>query len=811
MSDTVDDRVLIADIETDGLLKKLTRIHVLVVRDAATRETFVFRHRDAHPAFEAFPVTQPGVLFDVEEENTIPQGIEMLMNGGTLVGHNFIGFDIPAMRKVYPYFQPRGNVRDSLVLTRVIMPDTKDIDYPMWRAGRMPGKLVGKHSLDAWGYRTGARKGDYSAEMEKLGKDPWASWNQDMEDYCVGDVDVTEVLWAAIVKELPPEACVVDEHETHDLAAAIERNGFPFNIGGALKLTEDLQYAYEIVAADAKAAFGPWYAPEKKVRVGIEWDDPDGANKKKFAEDMYAIETETKPAKMQRYHKRRPAFGENLDPSRTWWGDVTLPKRTMKITSVTGGKCIRSEAVLNPETGFYDHAYCRIKQMDFNPGSRDQVIDRFQQVYDWVPKKHEFTENGTPEINDEVLRALKHIPVAEKLAECFFLKKYLGQIANGKQSWTKAYDQNTGCIHCYINTGGTVSGRCSHVNPNLGQVPSVDEKPVWIKISQDPKTVERIAHLKEMTTARGCTEPEATVALAKLRNLETDTKKINPLMLGNSGQLLPSCFTFDGEEKEEAPVLGRPGEYGWECRSLFGVPPGWLQCGIDLSGIEFRCLAELTLPFDDGELIDVIRSGQDIHVFNQKKTGITSRGIIKRCLYGLMYGAGDYKLGVTADPSLAGDEHLAIALGKRIREQIMQGLPALNEAIKLVRRQAEGGYLIGLDGRKLHCRQEYSALNLRLQSNAALLAKKWLCLTEREALRRGWDHGWYSDRNKDGQGDFAMMAFVHDEQQSAVRPEFIREFGKIGTDAALEAGKHFKFVCPIEAKAKFGTTWAECH
>lgn len=771
MTEQTDGRVLIADIETDGLLKRLTRVHVLVVRDAATSETFVFRHRDASDSFEAYPVTRPGVMYQVDAENTIPEGLAMLEAGGTLVGHNFIAFDIPAMRKVYPSFHPRGNIRDSLVLTRVIMPDTKDIDYPLWRAGRLPGKLIGKHSLDAWGYRTGARKGDYSEEMTKLGKDPWVSWNQDMEDYCVGDVDVTEVLWAAIVKELPPEECVTDEHDTHDLCAAIERNGFPFNMGGALKLQQDLQSAYEIVAADAKAAFGPWYKPEKKRRVGIEWDDPDGANKTKFVEDMYAIETETKPAKLQRYHKPRPEYGEDL--SRTWWADVTLPKRTMNITSSTGGKCLRSAAVLNPETGFYDGAYCRIVREDFNPGSRDQVIDRFQQVYDWVPKPHEFTENGNPEVNDEVLRALKdRIPVAEKLAECFFLNKYLGQIANGKQSWIKAYDQTTGCIHCYINTGGTVSGRCSHINPNLGQVPSVAEKAI------------------------------------------RDEKKpgwINPLMLGNSGQLLPSCFDFDGNEKVEAPVWGRPGEYGWECRSLFGVPEGWRQCGIDLSGIEFRALAELTLPFDDGELIDVIKTGQDIHAFNQKKTGITSRSIIKRCLYGLMYGAGDYKLGVTADPRLAGEEHLAIALGKRIREQIMTGLPALKKAIEFVQRQAESGYLIGLDGRKLHCRQVYAALNLRLQSNAALLAKKWLVLTEREALRRGWDHGWKSARNSDGRGDFAMMAFVHDEQQSAVRPELLREFGQIGTEAALAAGKHFKFVCPIEAKAKFGTTWAECH
>jgi DNA polymerase family A len=771
-------QTLIWDIETDGLLKQLTRVHVLVIRDAETRETFVFRKRDASPALELHPVTNPGITVAVEAEDNIADGVAMLEAAGQLVGHNIIAFDIPATRKCYPTFRPRGLLRDSLPLVRVIMPDTSDIDFPMWREGRFPGKLIKSHSLDAWGYRTGARKGDYKAEMEKLGKNPWAGWNQDMEDYCVGDVDVTEVLWAAICKEMPPEQAVDEEHDIHDLCAVMERNGFPFDAAGALKLTEDLRSAYDLVAADAKAAFGPWYKPEKKRRVFPEWDDPEGANKAKYAEDMNCLESGAEPTKRRKYHKHHPEFGEDM--SRTWWADVFVPKKTMKVRlRQPTGTCThttRMAGTLNPETGFMDGAYCKIVREEFNPGSRDQVIDRFEQVFDWVPNRHDFTENGNPEVNDAVLRALakrkdKPIPIADKIAECFFLNKYIGQVSNGKKSWLKAYDADTGCIHCYINVGGTVSGRCSHVNPNLGQVPACQERPV---------------RQKDGTP--------------------------NPQFLSNSGQFIDACFDFTGKEKVEAPLPGRIGEYGWECRALFGVDPAWgWQVGVDLSGIEFRCLAELMLPFDDGELIEVIKSGQDIHAFNQMKTGIQSRNIIKRCLYGLMYGAGDYKLGITADDTLTSDEGAAVALGRQIRAQIMEGLPALRLAIQKVTAEARCGYLIGLDGRKLKCRAEYAALNLRLQGNAALIAKKWMVLTERNALRRGWDHGWFSNSNGDGNGDFVMMAFVHDEMQNAVRDELKFEFGQVSMDSALEVGRHFKFVCPIEAKAKYGHNWAECH
>lgn len=764
-------KTLIWDIETDGLLPTMTRIHCLVIRDAATRETFRFRRREAHLAFECHPVTKPGVLSPIEAEDTIADGVAMLESADIIVGHNVIGFDIKAVQKIFPTFRPPlHKVRDTLPLTRVIMPDTYDSDIPLWKAGRLPGALIKSHSLDAWGYRTGARKGDYSAQMEALGKNPWASWNMDLEDYCEVDDDVTEVLWAAIQSAMPPDEAVELEHAVHDLCAVLENNGFPFDREGAIALQDHLQSEYEKVTDAAKAAFGPWFAPEKKYRVAPMWDDPEGANQAKYEADMRAEATGAAPEKLRKYYKPRPEFGEDM--SRAWWGDVFVPAKAARFRSRVPAELCGLD--INGEPALYSHRspdapYCKIIKKDFNPGSRHDVIDRFQQVYGWEPK--EFTENGNPEVNDGVLRGLAStIPVAEHIAECFFINKYLGQIAHGKQAWLKTYNKDTGGIHCYINVGGTVSGRCSHVGPNLGQVPACIEAAVRLKDGSP-----------------------------------------NPKLCGLSGALLPHCFDWDGNEKKEAPLLGRNGEWGWECRSLFGVPPEWVQVGVDLSGIEFRCLAELTLPFDDGELIEVIKSGQDIHAFNQKKTGIENRGVIKRCLYGLMYGAGDYKLGITADPSLTGDEVAATRLGKQIREQIMAGLPALKRAIELVQREAACGYLIGLDGRKLHCRHEYSALNLRLQSNAALLAKKWLVLTERNALARGWDHGWFSGMNSDGFGDFAMMAFVHDEQQNAVRPELMRDFGKVATDAALESGKYFNFVCPIEAKAKFGRTWAECH
>ena len=57
------------------------------------------------------------------------------------------------------------------------------------------------------------------------------------------------------------------------------------------------------------------------------------------------------------------------------------------------------------------------------------------------------------------------------LANYFMIQKRLGMLAEGKNAWLKLEKQNR--IYAGINSNGAVTGRCTHSNPNLGQVPSV--------------------------------------------------------------------------------------------------------------------------------------------------------------------------------------------------------------------------------------------------------------------------------------------------------------------------------------------------
>jgi len=105
----------------------------------------------------------------------------------------------------------------------------------------------------------------------------------------------------------------------------------------------------------------------------------------------------------------------------------------------------------------------------FNPGSRQQIADRLKQKYGWEPEKT--TEKGNPVVDDEVLEKLPY-PEAKPLAEYMLLKKRLGQIADGNNSWLKLVNNNTGRMHGDVVTNGCITGRCAHRYPNMGQVPA---------------------------------------------------------------------------------------------------------------------------------------------------------------------------------------------------------------------------------------------------------------------------------------------------------------------------------------------------
>jgi DNA polymerase I len=245
--------------------------------------------------------------------------------------------------------------------------------------------------------------------------------------------------------------------------------------------------------------------------------------------------------------------------------------------------------------------------------------------------------------------------------------------------------------------------------------------------------------------------------------------------------------------------------YGKECRELFNAG-GWFQVGVDAKGLELRCLAHFMHPYDLGVYAAVVTEG-DVHTMNQIAAGLPTRDDAKTFIYAFLYGAGDAKIGRIVKGTAAD--------GKRLKKSFLTQTPAirsLKAAIEsvLIDEEYRGKvvkwkrhYLLGLDGRTLNVRSIHSALNLLLQSAGALICKKWCCLLD-DKLSAEYKHGW--------DGDYAFLAWVHDEVQVAARTKEIADrVAVLAEEAMIETKEFFGFKVTLGTDAKIGMNWSECH
>ncbi len=225
-------------------------------------------------------------------------------------------------------------------------------------------------------------------------------------------------------------------------------------------------------------------------------------------------------------------------------------------------------------------------------------------------------------------------------------------------------------------------------------------------------------------------------------------------------------------------------------RKLFQATPGYVMVGADLSGIELRMLAHYLARFDKGRYSEILLTG-DIHQTNADKIGI-SRRLVKTVTYAFLYGAGDVKIGHSYDKQLPDDK--ARKKGREIRKAYIEAIPGLKELLEAVHKASERGYVRGLDNRHILVDSRHKSLNYLLQGSAAIIAKKWMVLTnERSPIN---SH---------------QLAFVHDELQFECKKTEVRELQNILESTAVEAGEYYKMRCPVAAESKHGSNWADVH
>ena len=165
---------LLFDLESTGLLRRGSQLHCIVARQ----------------------VDVDAVLTWDRVKDNLETGIRRLEDTDVLIGHNIIGYDIPLIQELYPDFKPKGEVIDTLVLSRLFYPHIADRDFERRPLG-MPQRLYGRHSLEAWGHRLKCFKGDYGKH-----DGCWDNYTPEMLDYCIQDTEVTLKLYQLMQRRM---------------------------------------------------------------------------------------------------------------------------------------------------------------------------------------------------------------------------------------------------------------------------------------------------------------------------------------------------------------------------------------------------------------------------------------------------------------------------------------------------------------------------------------------------------------------------------------------------------------------------------
>jgi DNA polymerase I-like protein with 3'-5' exonuclease and polymerase domains len=367
---------LIFDIESNGFLADLTKIHCIAYRDEAGGE-----------------VKSVGGKTDEKIRNFLTH----LEDAPVLIGHNIIEFDVPALKKVYPSFNPKGELWDTLLDCQTIWTDLRDKDFAFQRKNPdFPTKHIGRHSLKAWGVRLGVYKIDILKQLdaEEDSAAAFAEWTQELEDYCKQDVVVGAKLYELIkVHERFSKQAHDMEMEFKQYMLAQEQEGFPFDEKAAQELYAELAAERARLESELQAAFPPW----------------------EVSKDF-------------------------------------IPKRDNKTKGYVAGVPFKKSKVVQ-----------------FNPRSHDHIASRLAAVRGWKPES--FTESGKPETDGDVIAALGNTwPECKVLARHIEIQKIIGMVAEGRSAYLKKLSPD-GRLRGRVGTCGTVTGRCSHKEPNLGNIP----------------------------------------------------------------------------------------------------------------------------------------------------------------------------------------------------------------------------------------------------------------------------------------------------------------------------------------------------
>lgn len=186
---------VIFDIETNGLLDTVTKIWCIVTQDVDTKEIRFFSSKSE------------------DSRHTIQSGVKYLMDCDEIIGHYVLGFDVPCIKKFYPWFEPK-KVTDTLVLSRLLNPDRGF-------GGKFKSSHAG-HSVEAWAPK-------FNLTKVEVKNNDFSIFDDNLEARCRSDVEIQLQIYLSLLKEAEKADYTFPsklEHKVQEIIQEQEANGW---------------------------------------------------------------------------------------------------------------------------------------------------------------------------------------------------------------------------------------------------------------------------------------------------------------------------------------------------------------------------------------------------------------------------------------------------------------------------------------------------------------------------------------------------------------------------------------------------------
>jgi DNA polymerase I len=158
--------------------------------------------------------------------------------------------------------------------------------------------------------------------------------------------------------------------------------------------------------------------------------------------------------------KRQEQHGFKFDKHK---GEALLAQLTGEVADIESELQVTFPPIVEERVSDKTGKPLKTKVTPFNPGSRQQIAERLATLGVTFTEE---TEKGSTIINEKVLEGID-LPEAKLIARYLMLQKRISQVS----SWFDVVKPN-GRVHGRVITNGAVTGRMTHISPNMAQVPN---------------------------------------------------------------------------------------------------------------------------------------------------------------------------------------------------------------------------------------------------------------------------------------------------------------------------------------------------